>query len=127
MKFQNNAVLQECRNIWRDWLDLDLEVSRVKEDRNGLIDEKRRELKFDVDKQCFSVLTQVMMAINEEAEILLPTAANPFYAEIKHWFNEGSTGDESDKANPTLIRPFVHNWKQHYDSCAFEGYLPFER
>ena len=123
LKFQNNAVLLECCDIWRDWLNLDLEVSRVKEDRNGLIGE----LIFDVDKQCFSVLTQVMMAIDEEADILLPTAANPFYAEIKHWFNEGSTGDESDKANPTLIRPFVHKWKQHYASCAFEGYLPFQR
>ena len=124
LKFQNNAVLRECCDIWRDWLDLDLEVNKVKEDRNRLIDKNRN---FDVDRQCLRVLTQMMMAINEETDILSQTTANPFYVEIKHWFNEGSTGDESGKTNPTLIRPFVHNWKQHYDSCAFEGYLPFER
>lgn len=128
LKFQNNAVLRECRDIWRDWLHLDLEVNSIKEDRNRLIDEKRRESRFDLDKQCFSVLTQMMMATNAEGEeILLTTPANPFYTEIKHWFNEGSTSDESDKTNPTLIRPFVHKWKQHYASCAFEGYLPIER
>ena len=127
LKFQNNGVLRECRDIWRDWLDLDLEVNCIKEERNKLIDEKRKEFNFDLDKQCFSVLTQMMMAINEDANILLTTPANPFYTEIKHWFNEGSTGDESEKTNPTLIRPFVHKWKQHYASCAFEGYLPFER
>ncbi|KAL9951373.1 hypothetical protein ACROYT_G044026 [Oculina patagonica] len=128
LKFQNNAVLRECRDIWRDWLDLDLEVNSVKEDRNRLIDEKRRESKFDLDIQCFSVLTQMMMASNaEDEDILLTTPANPFYTEIKHWFNKGSTSDESDKTNPTLIRPFVHKWKQHYASCAFEGYLPTER
>ncbi len=129
LKFQNNAVLRECRDIWRDWLDLDLEVNSVKEDRNRLIDEIRRERSgFDLDKQCFSVLTQMIMVINEgEEDILLTTPANPFYAEIKHWFKEGSSSDDYDKTNPTLIRPFVHKWKQHYDSCAFEGYLPFER
>ena len=127
LKFQNNAVLRECRDIWRDWLDLDLDVNKIKEDRKGLIDEKRRELNFGLDKQCLTVLTQLMMGISEEAGIVLPTPANPFYAEIEHWFSEGSTSDDSDKTNSTLIRPFIQKWKQHYNSCAFEGYLPFER
>ena len=48
------------------------------------------------------------------------------HMELKHWFEEGSTNDEAEKANPTLIRPFVHKWKQHYAACPFESYLPVE-
>ncbi|KAJ7330573.1 hypothetical protein OS493_022186 [Desmophyllum pertusum] len=76
-------------------------------------------------------MTQMMMGlheINEEADILLATPENPFYKEIKHWYSEGSTSDESDKTNPTLIRPFVSQMEsQHYNSCAFDNYLPIER
>ena len=129
LKFQNNAILQECRDIWKDWLDLDLEVNSVKEDRNRFLEGKRREYNFNLDMQCFLVLTQMSMAFTDfkAVDLLLPTAANPFYTEIRHWFCEGSTGDEAEKANSTLIRPFTHKWKLHYSSCAFEGYLPFER
>ena len=129
LNFQNSGILRECRDIWKDWLDLDLEVNSVKEDRNRFLENKRREFNFNLDKQCFLVLTQMMMAFNdlEEAELLMPTVANPFYTEINHWFCEGSTSDETEKTNPTLIRPFIHKWKQHYSSCAFESYLPIER
>lgn len=129
LKFQNSAILRECRDIWKDWLDLDLEVNSVKEDRKGFLEENRRECNFSLDNQCLSVLTQMMMAIDdhEGADVLLPTEANPFYTEIEHWFREGSTSDETEKTNPTLIRPFIHKWKLHYSSCAFESYLPFER
>ena len=129
LKFQDSAVLRECRDIWKEWRDLDLEVKSVKESRIRLIQERRRELKFDCDVQCLSVLSQMVKLIYEEAldHFCEPTSANPLYDEIKHWFNEGSTSDESDKTNPTLIRPFVHKWKQHYSSCAFESYPPLER
>ena len=129
LKFQDSAVLRECRDIWKEWKDLDLEVKSVKESRIRLIEERRRELKFDCDVQCLSVLSQMVKLIYEEAldHFCEPTLANPLYDEIKHWFNEGSTSDESDKTNPTLIRPFVHKWKQHYSSCAFESYPPLER
>lgn len=129
LKFENNAILRECRDIWKDWLDLDLEVNSVKEDRNRFLEEKRREYNFNLDKQCFLVLTQMMMAFTDlkAVDLLLPTAGNPFYTEIKHWFCEGSTSDETEKTNPTLIRPFIHKWKLHYSSCPFESYLPFER
>ena len=126
LKFQNSATLQECRDIWKDWLNLDLEVNSVKEDRNRFL--KERGQKFGLDKQCFCVLTQLTMAFNDDEKTLFsPTAGNPFYTEIKHWFCEGSTTDETEKTNPTLIRPFIHKWKLHYNSCAFESYLPFER
>ena len=130
LQFKDSAVLQECRDIWKDWMQLDLDVKSVKEDRNKLIGEKMEELGFNVDSQFFSVLSQMVMGINEQTavlDVLSPQPTNPFLTEIKHWFIEGSTSDESDKVNPTLIRPFVHKWKQHYNACAFEGYLPFER
>jgi len=129
LKFQDIAVLRECRDIWKDWRDLDLEVQSIKESRNRLIEERRKELKFSRDDQCLSVLSQMVKLIYEEAldHFCEPTSANPLYDEIKHWFSEGYTSDESDKTNPTLIRPFVHKWKQHYGSCAFESYPPLER
>lgn len=129
LKFQDSAVLRECRDIWKDWRDLDLEVKSVKENRIRLIEDRRRELNFSRDIQCLSVLTQMVKLIYEEEldHFSQPTSANPLYDEIKHWFSEGSTSDESDKTNPTLIRPFVHKWRQHYSSCAFQSYPPLER
>ena len=126
LEFQNNDTVRECRDIWKDWLDLDLEVNSVREDRNRFLKEKGQ--KFSLDRQCFCVLTQLIMAFNDDEKSLFsPTAENPFHLEIKHWFCEGSTNDETEKTNPTLIRPFIHKWKLHYNSCAFESYLPFER
>ena len=126
LKFQNSATLQECRDIWKDWMDLNLEVKSVKEDRNRFL--KERGQKFSLDTQCLCVLKQLIMAYNDDEKSLFSaTAGNPYYLEVKHWFCEGSTSDETEKTNPTLIRPCIHKWKQHYNSCAFESYLPFER
>lgn len=129
LKFQDSAVLRECRDIWKDWRDLDLEVKSVKENRIRLIEDRRRVLNFSRDIQCLFVLKQMVKLIYEEEldHFSQPTSANPLYEEIKHWFSEGSTSDESDETNPTLIRPFVHKWRQHYSSCAFESYPPLER
>lgn len=129
LKFQNSAVLMECRDIWKDWRDLDLDVKSIKESRNRLIEDRHREMKFSRDVHCLSVLKQMVKLIYEEAldHFCEPTSTNPLYDEIKHWFSEGSTSDESDKTNPTLIRPYVHKWKQHYSSCPFESYPPLER
>ena len=128
LKFQDGAVLEECRNIWKDWKGLDLDVKNVKEDRNKYIGDKMQEFRFKLDGQCSTVISQMMMGISDEGiDFISPTPTNSFYKEIKHWFVEGSTSDESDRANPTLIRPFVHEWKQHYGACAFESYLPFEK
>ena len=129
LRFQDSVVLRECRDIWKDWKNLDLEVKSIKESRIRLIEDRRIELKFSRDVHCLSVLSQMVKLIYEEAldHLCEPASANPLYNEIKHWFSEGSTSNESDKTNPTLIRPFVHEWKQHYSSCAFESYPPLER
>ena len=128
LNFKAGAVLEECCGIWKDWMQLDLDVKNVKEDRKKLIEERSQELRLKVDHQCVNVLSQMMMGISDETEEQLDTSRpEPFYTEIKHWFIEGSTSDESDKVNPTLIRPFIHKWKQHYGACAFESYLPFAK
>lgn len=130
LNFKDTFVLKECREIWKDWSELDLDVKSVKKERNEHIGERMQRMGLKVDNQCFGVLLQMMMTIasaDEDKDILLPKPGNSFYAEIKHWFEEGSTGGDSEKMNPTLIRPFVHKWKQHYSACAFESYLPFEK
>ncbi|XP_022803178.1 uncharacterized protein LOC111340580 isoform X2 [Stylophora pistillata] len=129
LKFQDGDVLQECRDIWKDWMDLDLEVKSVKEERNNLMEDKTRNVGFCEDSHRQSVLDHINMEIyQEELEKFVKHAAtNPLYTEIEHWYREGSTSDESEKTNPTLIRPFVRKWRQHYSSCAFKGYPPLER
>ena len=129
LKFEDIAILRECCAIWKDWMALDLDVRKVKDDRNRLIESKMQELKFDVDDQCDGVLSEMMMGLSQEADIqfLKATHANPFFTEIKHWFCEGSTSYEFERTNPTLIRPFNHEWRLHYNSCVFESYLPIER
>ncbi|PFX17639.1 hypothetical protein AWC38_SpisGene18026 [Stylophora pistillata] len=129
LKFQDGGVLRECRDIWKDWRDLDLEVKSVKEERKNLIVGRKRSVKYSEDSQCLSILSHMTMVIYEEEleNFLEPAATNPLYTEIQHWYREGSTNEESEKTNPALIRPFVHKWRQHYASCAFEGYPPLER
>ncbi|XP_068748432.1 uncharacterized protein [Montipora capricornis] len=130
IRFHDNAVLKECRDIWKDWRGLDLDTQSVRVDRKNYIRNKMEQNKFNVESQCLFILSQMMMGITssqkDTMDILSTKPTNQFYKEIKHWFEEGSTNDESEKVNPTLIRPFVHKWKQHYCACPFEGYLPFE-
>ena len=125
LKFQDGGVLQECQDIWEYWRHLDLKVESVEEERTALIEERE----IPEDRQCRYVLTHMVMEIYEEelVKFVKPTATNPLYTEIRNWFRKGSTNQESEKTNPTLIRPFVHKWRQHYSSCAFEGYPPLER
>ena len=55
LRFEDSAVLRECRDIWKDWRHLDLEARTVKEKRKRLIERKLQELKIDVDNQCMGV------------------------------------------------------------------------
>ena len=131
LKFQDRGVFKECHDIWKDWMKLDLNVNSVKEERNMAIDKNRRRKGFTMEHQCFSVVAKMQIGIahkDGDEDVSLPERmfSNQFYPEIRHWFIEGSTSDDSNKVNPTLIRPFVHKWKQHYGACAFDGYLPFD-
>ena len=117
LKFQANNVLKECRNIWRDWREMELDVNTVKKERNQVIENKSSAF-----NGCYAIIKQASMAPSDMRDVI-----SPFYEEIEHWFREGSTNDELAAINPTLIRPFVHMWRVHYSACAFEGYLPLHR
>ena len=117
LKFQANNVLKECRNIWRDWREMELDVNTVKKERNQVIENKSSAF-----NGCYAIINQANMAPSDMRDVI-----SPFSEEIEHWFREGSTNDELAAINPTLIRPFVHMWRVHYSACAFEGYLPLHR
>ena len=135
LNFQDGAVFKECRDIWKDWIKLDLNVKSVKEERSKFIEKDRQRMRFTIENQCVCVVSKMEIGIeyedgDEDAEdVSSPerTFSSQFKPEIKHWFMEGSTSGDSNKVNPTLIRPFVHKWKQHYGACAFDGYLPFDK
>ena len=132
LKFQDSTVLKECRDIWKDWMRLDLDLRNVKEERNKFMENAMQAKGSEMDDYCFGVVWKMLMGVEKETgdeDVFLPERifSSQFYMEIKRWFIEGSTDDESDKVNPTLIRPFVHKWKQHYAACPFDGYLPFEK
>ena len=132
LNFQDNAVLTECRDIWKDWMTLDPNAKSVKEERNKFMQDEMQAKGSKMKDHCFGVVSKMLMGVGKEKggeDVFLPERifSSQFYKEVERWFIEGSTGDESDKVNPTLIRPFVHKWKQHYAACPFDGYLPFEK
>ena len=135
LEFQDSAVLKECRDIWKDWVKLDLNVKSVKEERSKFIEKDRQLIGLTMEDQCFGVVSKMKIGIThedgdedaEDVSSLERMFSSQFNPEIKHWFIEGATSDDSNKVNPTLIRPFVHKWKQHYGACAFHGYLPFDK
>ena len=124
LRFGDSTVLKECQDIWKDWKGLDLDIKKMKHERRNFIGKKFKKLRreWKVKDQCDGVLSQLMVGITSH----LLNSQDMLNMELKHWFEEGSTNDEAEKSNPTLIRPFVHKWKQHYNACPFESYLPVE-
>ena len=125
LRFGDSTVLKECQDIWKDWKGLDLDITKMKHERRHFIGKKFKRLgkEWKVKEQCDGILWQLMLGIRSWEVI---NSKDTLHMELKHWFEEGSTNDEAEKANPTLIRPFVHKWKQHYAACPFESYLPVE-
>ncbi|XP_015757151.1 PREDICTED: uncharacterized protein LOC107336598 [Acropora digitifera] len=132
LRFGASTVVKECQGIWKDWSGLDLDIKKVKQERRNFIGKKfktpGKEWKGIVKNLCDGVLSQLMVGITscERMNSFEFILSQELHMELKHWFEEGSTSDEAEKANPTLIRPFVHTWKQHYAACPFESYLPVE-
>ena len=128
LRFGDSTVLKECQDIWKDWKELDLDIKKVKHERRNFICNKfktrGKEWTVTMKNLCDCILSpQLMLGITSFGRMNLPDILD---MELKHWFEEGSTNDEAQKTNPTLIRPFVHKWKQHYAACPFESYLPVE-
>ena len=126
LSFGNSTVFKECQDIWKDWKGLDLDFKKVKQERRSFIGNNFKTLgtEWKIEDQCNCILSQsLMLGITSCGRMNLK---NILLMELRHWFEEGSTNDEAEKTNPTLIRPFVHEWKQHYTACPFESYLPIE-
>ena len=126
LSFGNSTVFKECQDIWKDWKGLDLDFKKVKQERRSFIGNNFKTLgtEWKIEDQCTCILSQsLMLGITSCGRMNLK---NILLMELRHWFEEGSTNDEAEKTNPTLIRPFVHEWKQHYTACPFESYLPIE-
>ncbi|XP_067033885.1 uncharacterized protein [Acropora muricata] len=124
LRFGDSTVFKECQDIWKDWKGLDLDIKKVKQERRNFIANRFKTLEKEskVKDLCDGILSRLMVGITSHR-------LNPedmLRVELKHWFEEGSTNDEAENTNPTLIRPFVHKWKQHYAACPFESYLPVE-
>ena len=126
LRFGDSTVFKECQDIWKDWKGLDLDIKKVKQERKNFIANKFKTLEkeWKIKNLCDGILSRLMVGITSHR-------LNPqdmLHMELKQWFEEGSTNDEVEKTNPTLIRPFkfVHKWKQHYAACPFESYLPVE-
>jgi len=56
LKFQDSAVLKECRDIWKDWMRLDLNVKSVKEERNKFVEDAMQVKRSKMDNHCFDVV-----------------------------------------------------------------------
>ncbi|KXJ13390.1 hypothetical protein AC249_AIPGENE11907 [Exaiptasia diaphana] len=120
LRFQDSRTEQECLSVWKDWLELNLDVETVKEERRRFSARK-----MSIKTMCLYVLKNLQILTSDD----LLDESNPLYPEIEHWFMEGSTsatGTSASVINPTLIRPFTHKWKVHYSSCPFKGYFPFK-
>jgi len=120
LQFQDRKTKQECRAVWNDWLAFDLDVNKVKEERT----------RFNMDQLTSNedisrhILKKLALAICSRNIDYLRESSS-LHEEVSHWAFEASTTDDADHINPTLIRPFVHNWKINNNGSPFEGYMPF--
>lgn len=143
-QFGSNAVFTKCLQIWKDWLDLELNIDAVSFQRqrfmvSGL--NLAQQENQDVRQDHFNFITAVTSLTNTTVQQLFTPIDEQklgrkclqergfVYQEIYSYFLSGSTSHvhSSSTANPTLIRPFEHRWKVHYGSCPFSGFIPIDR
>ncbi|XP_028515261.1 uncharacterized protein LOC110240393 [Exaiptasia diaphana] len=121
LRFQDSRTEQECLSVWKDWLELNLDVETVKEERH----------EFNINQLASHegilehLLEKVGLAICSKSEFV-KTSMRYWQQEVDHWTEKASTTDDSDFINPTLISPFEHIWKLNVNSSPFEGYMPFD-
>jgi len=121
LQFQDSKTKQECRAVWNDWLGLDLDVKKVKKERERFCEQY---LSYAGEQINRHILTKLALAICSGNHDYLRESSS-LHAEVKHWTLEASTTDDVDHINPTLISPFAHEWKINYKGSPFEGYMPF--
>lgn len=134
LQFGSSAVFTECQEIWKDWLQLEMNIDEVALQRQNL-------MLYGLNLEDNSFVTAVSSLTNTTIkQLLTPTdekkldrtylqKSGLLYQEIHSYFLSGCTSQvyTDSKVNPTLIRPFEHKWKVHYGSCPFAGYVPVDR
>ena len=136
-------MLTQCRQIWGNWINLDLDTETVACQRQQLIawslhlsPTKQHAGKEESD--IFTAATWLtkttirhLFTILEEEKCgqKCLQKSGPVYKEIHSYFVTGSSVKicGSAKVNATLICPFEHKWKVHYGSSPFAAYNPVER
>ena len=144
LQFGSKDVFTECLHIWNDWLRLELNIDEVSTQRQKLmisgLNLSQQENQ-DTRQDNIDFLTAVTSLTNTTIKQLFTPfdeqkidrkclqQSSPLYQEVYTYFLSGCTSDvhTNSKVNPTLIRPFEHNWKVHYGSCPFSGFIPVDR
>jgi len=107
--------------VWNDWLDLDIDVNKVKKERARHIDKDSSTSEEEIRQH---ILKKLALAICSRNIDYLRESSS-LHEEVRHWAFEASTTDDVQHINPTLISPFVHNWKVNFNASPFESYMPF--
>ena len=139
IKFGTDEAKEECRRVWHDWATVTSSVDDVRMDRKRFIKQKVDE-KLNHQPVSSSSVTReefktTIQGFVHDAHINLLSepskrqgcADEALKEEIQNLYLTGSTSVDTDRVNPTLLRPFSHNWRIHYKSCSFIGYCPVER
>lgn len=131
IKFGNEESKVECCKVLRDWTTVSRSVDDVKLERMLLI-----------TQNITSELTSCVFGISKVFEKKVQKYILPAYIrlfpklqnydedlleEIRNLYLTGSTSSANDRVNPTLLRPYTHQWRVHYESYSFRGYCPVER
>lgn len=144
LQFGSKAVFTDCKEIWKDWLHLDMNIDDVTRQRQKLMLcglNLAEDNNFDVcDNQIGFVIAVSSLTETTIKQLFTPgdeakldykclQKQGQLYQEIYSCFLRGCTSPvgTNSKVNPTLILPFEHKWKVHYGSCPFTGYIPIDR
>ena len=144
LQFGSSAVFTECQEIWKDWLQLEMNIDEVALQRQKLmlyglnltdpdsLNKAQKQVSFftAVSSLTNTTIKQLLTPIDEKKlDRTNLQKSGLLYQEIHSYFLSGCTSKvyTDSKVNPTLIRPFEHKWKVHYGSCPFAGYVPIDR
>ena len=139
IKFGTDESKEECRRVWRDWATVTSSVDDVRIERRRFIKQKIDERlnhqpvkssnvtmkEFQTTIQGFVLSAQLNLFSGPPS--IIQNSADDRLNEIQNLYLTGSTTVDTDRINPTLLRPFSHKWRIHYQSSSFSGYCPVER
>ncbi|XP_068726711.1 uncharacterized protein [Montipora capricornis] len=143
VQFGSKTLFEECQEIWKDWLQLELNIDEVSIQRqkvmlNGLNLPSPGDDHNEVQEQniftaavsslTINIIKQLFTSTDERKLDLRLQKSGSCYQEIYSYFQSGCTSriHSDSEVNPTLIRPFERKWRVHHGSCPFTGYIPID-